>query len=171
MKEKTIQPRVIQNARMTLLFMIVLTFVNIILYYMHSSISFPYSAFTPYIAVIFGDYLSTVNGSSSYIYIFSGIAILCLAVYIFAWFAGRRKYGWFTVITVFYFLDTLFMGYFLWGSSTIDLTIDVALHGFILYSFARAMIFNIKERKNMRANQGISEAIEVLSDIGPKDQS
>lgn len=151
--------------------MIVLTFVNIILYYMHSGISFPYSAFTPYIAVIFGDYLSTVNGSSSYIYIFSGIAILFLAVYIIAWFMSRRKSGWFIIITVIYFFDTLFMGYLLWGGSTIDLTIDLALHGFILYSFARAMIFHFKERKALRMNRGISEEIDMLRDIDPKDQS
>lgn len=171
MKERTIPPRLIQNGRMSLLFMIVLTFINIILYFMHSSVSFPYSAFIPYIAVIFGDYLSTANSSLSYMYIFSGIAIFCLAIYIIAWFASRKKYGWFIVVTVFYFLDTVFMGYFLWGSSTIDLMIGLALHGFILYSFARAVIFYFNERKSMKAIDGFTETIAEVSDTNIKDQS
>jgi hypothetical protein len=148
MKETTIPPRLIQNSRLALLFMIGLTFLNIILFYLRSSISFPYSAFIPYFAVIYGDYLGTMNGSLSYIYIFSIIAILCLAVYIIAWFASRRKYAWFIVVTIVYFIDTLFMGYLLWGTSTINLVIDLALHGFILYSFTRAAIFYLNERKS-----------------------
>ena len=170
MKEKTITPRSIQNGRMSLLLMIVFTFINIIIYFMHSSVSFPYSAFIPYIAVIFGDYLSTANGSISYMFVFSGIAILCLAVYIVGWFASRRKYGWFIVVTVFYLLDTVFMGNFLWGSSTVDLLIDLALHGFILYSFARAIFFYLNERKSRQALDNTSETA-AISDTNSKDQS
>lgn len=164
MKEKTILPRLIANGRITLLFMIVLTFLNIILYYMHSTISFPYSAFIPYFAVIFGDYLSSLNATMSYFYILNGIAIAFLAVYIIAWFASRKKSGWFIVITIFYVLDTVFMGYFLWETSIVNLLINLGLHGIIIYSFARAMIFHIHEKKRLKTQIGMNEVISEVSD-------
>lgn len=162
MKEKQVLPHQIASGRMTLLVMIVLTFLNIILYYMNSAISFPYSAFTPYFAVILGDLLATSIGSSSVIIVFYLVALCCFAIYIIGWFASRKKFGWFIGLTIFYILDTAFMVYTLFGNSIVDMLIDIALHGVIIYSFVMAAVFYIKEKKRLNT---FSDTIEVIDEV------
>lgn len=160
MKQKTPLPRPLANGRLTLLFMIVFTFVNIILYYMNSKISFPYSAFIPYFAIIFGDYLTVTTGSMIFTLVFYIVTLFFFAIYIYGWFASQTKFAWFITISVFYILDTGFMTYALIGTSVIDLLINLALHGLILYSFISAALFYIRLKKRKKLSENIQEGIE-----------
>jgi hypothetical protein len=165
MKQKEILPRPIVYGRMVLLLMIVFTFLNIILYYMNSKISFPYSAFTPYFAVIFGDYLSATTGSLIFIIVFYIVALLFFAIYIFGWFASRKKFGWFIVVSIIYTLDTAFMTYALIGTSGMELFINLALHAFIIYAFVNAALYPIREKNRLKSSGKTADVIVESNEV------
>jgi hypothetical protein len=144
-------PQPIQSARYSLVFVIILTLVNIVLYLLKSNITFTLSAFIPYFAVITGNDLFVSTGSSIYLLGCYLIAITALSIYIFAWFASRSRYGWFIGILVFYILDTVFMVYKRPNLQPTDLMIDLILHGFVIYTLFKASLFYLQEKKRLKA--------------------
>lgn len=166
MQQKESLPRPITYGRIVLLVMIAFTFVNIILYYMNYKISFPYSAFIPYFAVIFGDYLSAATGSLNFIIVFYIIALLFFAIYIFAWFASRRKSGWFIVVSIIYILDTAFMTYALIGTTGVDMFFNLALHVFVIYSFVNAALYHLREKNKLKLSDKTADVIDEVKKDG-----
>ncbi len=131
---------------MSLLFVIVLTLVNVVLLVTNSDTYFLFSAYLPFFLADYGMFFCGMYAPEYYADIpdmeFAGISLLIitlniaaaiLLIYLLCWiFARKKKIGWLIFALAFFALDTAFM-IFICGIST-DILLDLFLHGSVLIS-------------------------------------
>lgn len=121
-----------KRARSNLLSMIILSAVNLLLILTNSTVSFPFSAIFPQIAVVFGKAFSDDSGNNLYIIIGLIIAIVSLFVYLLFYFLSEKRYGFMIASFVLFIIDTLLFGFFLDGFDS-GMVIDILFHVWVLY--------------------------------------
>ncbi len=141
-----------RSSRFDLLFMILLTLVNLILVIAGGSTYFLFSAFVPYQMALIGyilsgmmpddfyvgDWADTPIFDSSLFYVLFAVALVILAVYALLWYFSRNGKGGFLVAALVLFsIDTAAM--FMLGGISTDTIIDLALHAWVIYDIARGV--------------------------------
>lgn len=101
--------RQINLARSNLIAMTLLTVVNIAAYFFGGDFGFPFSAFFPYAAVIFGDILANEFADPMIFYWGVALASIALILFTVGYFLSKNRPGWLIVVTVLYILDLIFM--------------------------------------------------------------
>ena len=150
-KNQTLEQKY-NSARVDLLLIVILTAVNIILYFTGSETMMLFSASVPYYAVIFG--------SAMPLPIFSipcyAVAGICVLVYLLSWIFSKKRSGWLVVALVFFIIDTVAMvGLYIWMQDFSGI-LDIALHAYILYSLFVAVAAG-KKMKEMPAAAPVEE--------------
>lgn len=114
------------TARANLLLVIVLTVVNIVLYFAESSSMLLFSASIPYYAVIFGVELGIAGFGL-------GVAAVLIGLYFLCWLLSKKKSGWLVFALVLFVLDTLGMvGLYLLAEDFSGI-LDALIHVWVLY--------------------------------------
>ena len=121
-----------QRARANLLVMTLLTVLNIILIVADSTISFPFSAIIPQLAVIAGIYLLE-ESFWAVIVIGISIAAISMAVYFLCYFFSRKYFGWMIGALCLFSLDTLVCLLYTVVFFDVIYLIEIAFHGWVLY--------------------------------------
>lgn len=118
-----------KNSRSNLLLVVILTVLNLVLFFTGSETMMLFSASIPYYAVVFGAVLQIDE---------LAIAGLCIAavvivLYFLCWLLSKKHYGWLIVALVMFVLDTLTMaGLYLWVQDFSGI-LDALIHVWILY--------------------------------------
>lgn len=153
MTERQLQERRYSSSRFDLLFMVVLTLINLGLLLGGGTTYFLFSAFVPYQLAAFGyiwcgmmpqEYYGeefadlTFYDTSVFVVLFI-IAVLLVAVYgLFAFLARKGRGGFLVAALVLFSIDTAAM--LLLGGIGVDTIIDLALHAWVVYDIARGVV-------------------------------
>jgi hypothetical protein len=132
--------RRINLARSNLIAMTLLTVVNIAAYFFGGDFGFPFSAFFPYAAVIFGDIFATELADPMIFYWGVALASIVLILYIVGYFLSKKRHGWLIAVTVLYVLDLIFMTYIYFPDFDFSALLDYAFHFWVLYYLVLGVI-------------------------------
>lgn len=132
--------RRINLARSNLIAMTLLTVVNIAAYFFGGDFGFPFSAFFPYAAVIFGDIFATELADPMIFYWGIALASIVLILYIVGYFLSKKRHGWLIAVTVLYVLDLIFMTYIYFPDFDFSALLDYAFHFWVLYYLVLGVI-------------------------------
>lgn len=139
--------RTINLARSNLIAMTVLTVVNIAAYYFGGDFGFPYSAFFPYAAVVFGDIFAVEFADPMILYWGVALAVIVLMLFFVGYLLSKKRHVWLTVVTILYVLDMLFMTYIYFPDFDFGAIIDFAFHFWVLYYLVLGVIAAGKLKK------------------------
>lgn len=132
--------RQINLARSNLIAMTLLTVVNIAAYFFGGDFGFPFSAFFPYAAVIFGDIFATELADPMIFYWGIALASIVLILFTVGYFLSKKRHGWLIVVTVLYVLDLIFMTYIYYPDFDFSALLDYAFHFWVLYYLVMGVI-------------------------------
>ncbi|HAO60535.1 MAG TPA: hypothetical protein DCQ90_00990 [Erysipelotrichaceae bacterium] len=156
MERKTL-PRVVSAGRSSLLFMLVLTVLNLAFAFMNSNVSFPYSSYFSMFTIYVGFLSITVYDSLAVGLIYVLIGVCVLSVFLISWFLSKKKVHWFMIAFILYLLDT---GFLVWISLSEGFDpaymIDYAMHAWLLYSLGAAWIQGRKLRYWVEDEEGFT---------------
>lgn len=136
--------RRVNLARSNLIAMTLLTIVNIAAYFFGGDFGFPFSAFFPYAAVIFGDIFATELADPMIFYWGIALASIVLILFIVGYFLSKKRHGWLIVVTVLYVLDLMFMTYIYFPDFDFSALLDYVFHFWVLYYLVLGVIAAIK---------------------------
>lgn len=140
--------RQINLARSNLIAMTLLTVVNIAAYFFGGDFGFPFSAFFPYAAVIFGDIFATELADPMIFYWGIALASIVLILFTLGYFLSKKRHGWLIVVTVLYVLDLIFMTYIYYPDFDFSALLDYAFHFWVLYYLVMGVIA-VRKIKNL----------------------
>ena len=145
-------------ARRNLLLMLILTIVNVALYFTGSDTMMLFSATIPFYGVIFAELYAMY---STIVFIGYGLAVGFLVAYLACWFFSKKRYEWMIVAFVLFIIDTLAMiGLYIWvgeASGVLDTLIPV----WVLYYLFIGVKYG-RELKNAPVEGPVEgEAVEI----------
>ena len=118
-----------RSSRMNLLLMVILTAVNIVLFFTGTETMMLFSATVPYYAVAFGYYLAP-SGIATGLFVLAGILV---AVYLLCWLLSKKNYVWMIVALVLFVVDTIaLVGLYIWIKDFSGI-MDALIHIWVLY--------------------------------------
>lgn len=139
--------RQITLARSNLLAMTILTVVNIAAYFFNATFSFPFSAFFPYAAIVFGDIFAAELMDPMILYWGVGFSVIALILFVVSYFLSKNRFGWLTFVTVLYFLDLLFMAFIYFPDYDFSALLDFFFHFWVLYYLIIGVLAAMKLKK------------------------
>lgn len=137
------------KARGNLLLVIILTAVNIVLFFLGSESMMLFSASVPFYGVVFGYYMGLTVPAVI-------LAVIILALYLVCWLQSKKKSGWMTVALVLFILDTLVMAGMYLLIEDASGFLDVLIHAWVLYYLILA-ISTGKKLKNLPEEEEVEE--------------
>lgn len=132
--------RRVNLARSNLIAMTLLTIVNIAAYFFGGDFGFPFSAFFPYAAVIFGDIFATELADPMIFYWGIALASIVLILFIVGYFLSKKRHGWLIFVTVLYVMDLIFMTYIYFPDFDFSALLDYVFHFWVLYYLVLGVI-------------------------------
>ena len=140
--------RQINLARSNLIAMTVLTIVNIAAYFFGGNFGFPFSAFFPYAAVIFGDIFAAELGDPMIFYWGIALASISLILFFIGYILSKKRHIWLTIVTVLYVLDLIFMTFIYFPDFDFSALLDYVFHFWVLYYLVLGVIA-VRKIKNL----------------------
>jgi hypothetical protein len=134
-------------ARNNLLAMTVLTIINIAAYFFDGNFAFPFSAFFPYAAIVFGDIFAVEFADPMIFYWGIGFSVITLTLFLVGYFLSKKRHGWLIVVTILYGFDLLFMTYFYFPDFDFSALLDYAFHFWVLYYLVKGVSAVMKLKK------------------------
>ena len=148
------------SSRHNLLFVVAFSLINLVLLLTNSGTYFLFSASLPYIIADWGMFLCgkypaeiyaeyypemTTFLDSSVLVVLVAIAVIIIALYLLCWIMSKKHgAGWLIAALVFFCLDTAAM--FLLPID-VSFLLDIAFHGWVIYSLAVGIVANSKLKK------------------------
>ena len=143
------------NSRSNLLLVVLFTVVNVLFAAFGSSYFFLFSAFIPYIAMLFG---LSLTGHSNYgneavvgdwfLYASVAFAAVIILAYLLFFLFSKKHYGWLIPALVFFVLDSVFFVFFSFSAGfDFGMIIDFFFHGWILFSLIMGIVNGVKLKK------------------------
>lgn len=127
-KNQTLEQKY-QGARMNLLLMLILTVVNIVLFFTGAETMLLFSATIPFYAVAFGSVFMPA-GIGIALYVLAGLVVIA---YFLCWLLSKKRYGWVIVALVMFAIDTLaLVGLSIWIGDFSGI-LDALIHALVLY--------------------------------------
>lgn len=128
------------SARSNLLLAIVLTVVNIVLFFTGSGTMLLFSVSVPYYAVIFGDVFGIAPVGVCF-------AVVVLVAYFLCWLLSKKRVGWLIAALVLFLIDTLAMaGMYMLIEDTSGI-MDGLIHIWVLYYLFAGVSAHGKQKK------------------------
>jgi len=132
------------TARVNLLFMAILTLINVVMILLGQDSYFLFSACVPYIIALTGaifcgtlpeEYYGEIEGyhqifESSAIYVFAAVALAIIALYVICFVFSKKRAGFLIAALVLFSLDTVFMFY--WYGLDLTMIVDILFHVWVL---------------------------------------
>ena len=138
----------IAGARSTLLFVLVLTLVNVGMILANSSMFFLFSVFVPYIVVMFGRNMDA-GMFGSYTTAALVIAVVIIVIFALCWLLSKKKHGLLTLAAVLFGLDTVALLFFTFvlAADPAGQIVDILLHIYVLVYLIRGSVHAGKLKK------------------------
>jgi len=154
-------------ARRNLLLMLILTVVNVALYFTGSETMMLFSATVPFYGVVFADIYWMYSAVVAVGY---GLAAVCLVAYLACWFFSKKRYEWMIGALVLFIIDTIAMIGLYIGVGEVSGVLDVLIHAWVLYYLFIGVKYG-RELKNAPVEGPIEgEAVEV-QEVAEETQS
>lgn len=166
-----------KNARSNLLLVTIFTVVNIVLLLAKSNLFFLFSAYIPYVIVVFGmllcgrlpegDFQMADSLGTLTLVGFVAIAMILTALYLVGWIlSGKGRAGWLTFGLVAFAIDTVLL--FLLQGIQLDSLVDYAYHIWAIVSFSMGISAGLKLKKLPPEEEDGPEYPEIAREI-PED--
>ena len=139
--------RDIARGRSNLLLMLALTLVNMVLLAVNADISFPFSAFFPQAALLFGGAVAEELGENLFLIIGIALGVAALMLYLLCWLLSKKHPGWLTAACILFILDTLVLAWFCVQGFSASFIVDILFHAWVLYYLVRGMIGVVRLRR------------------------
>ena len=149
MTQKQRYIRQIISARSNLLMMMALTGINIILYALKTTISFPFSAILPELSLLIGFLNYGETGSISILLLGIGGFVILAGIYILCYIKTKTNTNWFKTALVLFAVDTIAYLYFMAPIMDITTIINLLFHVWLLYYLVMAIDAGSKLKKLM----------------------
>lgn len=117
------------SSRMNLLLMVILTVVNIVLFFTGAETMMLFSATIPYYAVAFGYYFPP-SGLATGLFVLAGILVLA---YFLCWLLSKKNYVWMIVALVLFVVDTVALAALYIWTKDFSGILDALIHIWVLY--------------------------------------
>ncbi len=147
MTQKQRYIRQIISGRSNLMMMMILTGVNILLYTLKTSISFPFSAFLPQLSLLLGVLNYGETGSVLILLLGLGGFVIMAGTYILCYVKTKTNYNWFKTALVLFAIDTIAYLYFMLPAMDITTIINMLFHVWLLYYLVIAVDAGSKLKK------------------------
>jgi len=147
MTQKQRYIRQIISGRSNLMMMMALTGINIILYALKTSISFPFSAFLPELSLLLGVLNYGETGSILILLLGTGGFVILAGIYIMCYIKTKTNTNWFKTALVLFAVDTIAYLYFMAPLMDITTIIDLLFHVWLLYYLVMAVDAGSKLKK------------------------
>ena len=128
------------QARANLILMVVLTAVNLVLYLAEATVSFPFSAFLPQLALAWGDLYRLLYADTLLYAAGIAAALFLLAAYVLCWLLAKQRPGAIIAALVLFAADTAVMAYYGVQSFEVSYAIDFLFHAWVLFYLVRGVI-------------------------------
>lgn len=143
------------NSRGNLLLVVIFTVVNVLFAASGSSYFFLFSAFIPYMSMLFGlsltghtDYGNEALVGDWFLYACIAFAAVIILAYLLFFLFSKKHYGWLIPALVFFVLDSVFFVFFsLSAGFDFGMIIDFFFHGWILFSLIMGIVNGVKLKK------------------------
>lgn len=152
LNSKSTPETVYTRGRTSLLFLVIFTIVNFVLFFINGSY-FLVSVFLPYFIVMIGAISSGViyyegNNYAGFeplgipaLIISLVFGLLILLLYFICWLLSKKRSGWLVTALVLFSFDTLFLLFFvISGGSILSGFLDILFHGLVIYELIAALI-------------------------------
>ena len=141
---RQIQERKYTTARMNLLFVVIITALNVFLALIQSGTYLLFAATGPMILADFGVFLFTESGNLTFLAIFGIVAAVATIPYLLCWLFSKKHVGWMIGALIYFSLDCIFLLMFL----DVSIILDLLFHGWVMYYLILGVVSGIK-LKNM----------------------
>lgn len=137
----------------SLLSFVILTAINLLLIAVDASISFPFSAFVPQLAMAFGVYLRIAP--------FVAAAVVSAGVYALLYFLGRSRHWPVVVAFALIIIDTLVLvAYGVIGEDFGSMIIDLLFHVWVLASIGKLVGLRIRRSREEKSDLALTAEIQ-----------
>ncbi len=135
------------GARANLLFMIILSAVDILLIALQIPFYFPFSSSFSYFSVTQGLGMYLQTGAIGYLLVCAALSVVILLPYLLAWIFSKKHVGWMIAALALFSLDTLFLIVTMILFPTFSSIVDILLHAWVLYELIVGVVFGLRLRK------------------------
>ncbi len=118
-------------ARSSLIWILLLSVVNVVAVLMNSEYYFLFSAYVPYLVAALGVGFGAEFGTIVTV-VMGAISLALLLPYLLSWIFSKKKYGWLVASLIWFVLDTVCMLLFLLLFGDFTSIIDIAFHAWII---------------------------------------
>ena len=165
-KDKSFESQVYEKARGNLLLMIILTVINIALFFMGSETIMLFSATVPYMSIIVGC-LSEIDVVMQVCAIFTVAIIL---MYLLCWIFSKRNPIWIIIAMVMFIIDTIAVICVYLDMQDASGLLDLGIHIWVLYYLFTGIKYGYKFKKINSSVEKTDTAIDNETEI-TKDTS
>lgn len=124
---------VYDTARGNLIFMVILSAVNVALALTGSNTSFLFSDYGSYIMALLGRiYCDVLEGGSAYLVVFGAIAAVMLVPYLLCWIFSKKRRGWLIAALVLFAADTVWLLIDTVSSFYVGILLNLVFHVWVL---------------------------------------
>lgn len=155
MKDKSFEKQMYDKARGNLLLMIILTLINVVLFFLGSETVMLFSATVPYMSILIG-FLSEIDVIMQVCAIFTTVVMV---MYLLCWVFSKRNPVWIIIAMVMFVIDTIALIWIYVGTQEASGIIDLVIHIWVLYYLFNGIKYGYKLKK---MNDGIQETDEVI---------
>ncbi len=158
-----------KQGRNALLFLWILSAVNIVFVYVAESYFYFSSYFTLLLSILgLNFYLET--GLASYLVIFGVLALITVAVYFVCWLLSKKHYAWMIVSLVLFIIDTLvllidFISIFATPELIPTYVVNLLFHAYVIYALIMAVIYGKKAKVD-----GLPTEEQILGQVNETEQ-
>ena len=124
------------KSRKSLLSVVTLSALNVFLILVNATISFPFSAILPTLAMVFGKTLSEAWRNNVFLILGGVIAVIVIAFYGMCYWLSKKHRAFILVAFIIFIMDSLALFWLVTISSDVNLMIEILFHIWVLYSLA-----------------------------------
>jgi len=133
-----------QSAKNNMGLVMVFTLVNLVLTFLNTSLSFPFSLFSPWLLGIWTN-VSLYEGYVADAIIYASLGILIFMIFFGSYLGMKKKPKLMIVGLVLYFFDTMIMTYIFMSISMVELVVNLVFHIWVIYSMGTAVLIMYKK--------------------------
>ena len=135
------------GARANLLFMILLSAVDILLISLQISFYFPFSSSFSFFSVTQGLGMYLQTGAIGYLLACAAFSAVLLIPYLLAWIFSGKHVGWMIAALSLFSLDTVFLIVMKILFPAFSSWVDILLHAWVLYELIVGVVYGLRLKK------------------------
>lgn len=128
-----------QSAKNNMGLVMVFTLVNLALTFLNTSLSFPFSLFSPWLLGLWTSFSISESYMAEAI-IYASLGIMIFMIFLGSYLGMKKKPKLMIVGLVLYFFDTMIMTYIFMSINMVEMVINLVFHIWVIYSMGAAVL-------------------------------